>query len=195
MGVNLEAVIQAASDIADKEGLNEVSLKSVAEKLGIKPPSLYNHIESLQDLLRHVAHRGMKDMNQQMLQAAAGNSGGDAVKAAGAAYLSSLIAHPGVYEAIQWAVWHGNGETAGIFAAYRALFAKLIQSCGFNAEDTKEILPLIMGVLHGFCTLQLGSALAHPQQAQAELLVALDTVLLGIRQKYAQPRRRAQSNE
>jgi len=39
MRVTKAAVIQAASDIADKDGLNNVSLKVVAEKLNIRTPS------------------------------------------------------------------------------------------------------------------------------------------------------------
>ena len=51
MRVSREIVIQATSDIVNKDGLNKVSLKVIAEKLGIRTPSLYNHIESLDDLL------------------------------------------------------------------------------------------------------------------------------------------------
>ena len=66
MRVTKTAVIQAASDIADEKGLNNVSLKVVAERLNIRTPSLYNHIENLDDLLREVAHNGMRTMNQRM---------------------------------------------------------------------------------------------------------------------------------
>lgn len=51
MKTTKEAVIQAASDIADEKGLNNLSLKTVAEKLNIRTPSLYNHINCLDELL------------------------------------------------------------------------------------------------------------------------------------------------
>ena len=56
MRVTKTAVVQTASDIADKKGLSSLSLKTVAEALDIRTPSLYNHIEGLDDLLREVAH-------------------------------------------------------------------------------------------------------------------------------------------
>ncbi|WP_230577497.1 TetR/AcrR family transcriptional regulator [Bifidobacterium breve] len=46
MKTTKEAVIKATSDLADEKGLNNVSLKAVAQKLNIRTPSLYNHIES-----------------------------------------------------------------------------------------------------------------------------------------------------
>lgn len=68
MRVTKTAVIQAASDIADEKGLNNVSLKVVAERLNIRTPSLYNHIENLDDLLREVAHSGMRTMTKEWLK-------------------------------------------------------------------------------------------------------------------------------
>ena len=45
MKTTKEAVIKTTSDLADEKGLNNVSLKAVAQKLNIRTPSLYNHIE------------------------------------------------------------------------------------------------------------------------------------------------------
>lgn len=185
MGVTKEAVIQAASDIADMDGLNKVSLKAVAEKLNIRTPSLYNHIASLDDLLREVAHNGMRTMNDHMLHAAVGSSGDTAIKAVGTAYFRYLIAHPGIYEIIQWAHWHGNGETTAIFDNYKALMLKVILSCNFKTQKTDEILSLLISILHGYSSIELGKALTDPKEALEGLSNSLDIVLLGLHSKYA----------
>jgi len=184
MSITKQAVIQAASDIADKEGLNGVSLKVVAEKLNIRTPSLYNHIESLDSLLREIAHTGMREMNTRMSQAAIGTSGDAAIKAVSVEYFSYMIVHPGVYETIQWAGWHSNEETAKIFESYKSLLVTLILSCSLKNPDTREILDLLTGFLHGYGTLQLGKALSDQDEAVRGLLTAIDTLLLGIRGKY-----------
>ena len=44
MRVTKAEVIKTASDMADRNGLHNVSLKAIAENLGIRTPSLYNHI-------------------------------------------------------------------------------------------------------------------------------------------------------
>lgn len=51
MRVTRAEVIKTASDMADRNGLHNVSLKAIAENLGIRT-SLYNHIGSLDELLR-----------------------------------------------------------------------------------------------------------------------------------------------
>lgn len=187
MRITKEAVIQAASDIADERGLNDLSLKAIAEKLNIRTPSLYNHITSLNDLLRAVAHNGMRQMNEQMKQTAIGKTGAIAIKAAAVEYLNYMIIHPGVYETIQWAAWHGTEETADIFDDYLSLLTTLIGSCGFPTEHTDEILAMLTGLIHGFTTLQLRYALAEPDKVRNDLRNALDTLLNGVQLKYGIP--------
>lgn len=184
MRVTKMAVIQTAFDIADEKGLNSVSLKAVAEKLNIRTPSLYNHIDSLDDLLRLSAHSGMRTMNERMMQVAVGKYGDAAIKSVGIEYLNFMIEHPGIYEIIQWATWHGTDETAEIFENYMSLLTTLIDSCQLKAGKTEEILNLITGVFHGYTTLQLRYAFTAPDKVREDFLNAIDTVLLGIHQKY-----------
>ena len=184
MRVTKAAVIEAASDIADRDGLGGVSLKAVAERLNIRTPSLYNHIGSLDDLLREVAHEGMTAMNDRMTRAAVGTFGGRAIKAVSTEYLNYMIEHPGVYETIQWASWHGNEETERIYGEYIALMRKLIASLACDERSTDEICGLLTGLLHGFTTLQLRYAFEEPERVRREMENAVDTVLLGIGQKY-----------
>ena len=168
MKTTKEAVIKATSDLADEKGLNNVSLKAVAQKLNIRTPSLYNHIESLDNLLLEVAHNGMRE----------------AIKLVSIEYLNYMIEHPGVYETIQWAVWHGTEETATIFNNYLSLLTTLIQSCSLNKDKTLEILNMLTGIIHGYTTLQLGNAFSASDKVRFELAEAIDTLLVGIFQKY-----------
>lgn len=186
MKTTKEAVIQAASDIADEKGLNNLSLKTVAEKLNIRTPSLYNHINCLDELLRAVAHKGMRQMNERMKQAAIGKTGAVAIKAVSIEYLNYMIEHCGVYETIQWATWHGTEETSAIFDDYLSLLITLIKSCDFNPTHTNEILNMLTGIFHGYTTLQLRYAFSNPDKVRSDLCDALDTLLSGIQLKYTQ---------
>lgn len=184
MRVSKSLVIETASKIADEQGLNNLSLKAVAEKLNVRTPSLYNHIESLDDLLREVAHKGMRSMNEQMAQAAIGKSGDIALKGVSVEYLNFIIEHPGMYETIQWATWHGTNETAQIFENYIKILSTIISSYSFPSKCTDEILNLFTGFLHGFTTLQVRYAFSDPQKVRDELCDAVDTIMLGVHQKY-----------
>lgn len=184
MRITKTAVIQAAANLADEGGLSSVSLKAVAEKLEIRTPSLYNHIENLEELLRTVAHEGMREMNERMTMAALGKSGDAAIRAVGAAYLDYVIEHPGIYETIQWASWHETEETEEIFGKYTTLLKTLLLSSNIKQKHVDEALNLLTGILHGYTTLQLKYAFAKPDKVRNHLCDALDTALCGIHKRY-----------
>ena len=50
VGLDREAVVEAAIALADRAGIEGLTIKSLAQKLGVQPPSLYNHVESLEAL-------------------------------------------------------------------------------------------------------------------------------------------------
>ena len=56
MRVTKAEVIKTASDMADRNGLHNVSLKAIAENLGIRTPSLYNHIGIWMNFLGKISH-------------------------------------------------------------------------------------------------------------------------------------------
>lgn len=184
MRITKSVVLQTAANIADEKGLSNVSLKAVAECLNIRTPSLYNHINSLDDLFREVAHQGMCEMNERMTRVAVGTYGDNAIKKIALEYLNYMVEHPGIYETIQWATWHGTDETAKIFSDYINLLTTLICSCNFKEEATTEILNLLTGILHGYSTLQLRYAFTEPEKVKSNLCNAIDTILTGAHLKY-----------
>ncbi|MDO5575296.1 MAG: TetR/AcrR family transcriptional regulator [bacterium] len=184
MRVTKKAVIETASALIDQKGLNQISLKDVAEALGIRTPSLYNHINSLDEMLQEVAHAGMAEMNDLMTKSSIGKISDEAIKAVSAAYLKYMIEHPGIYETIQWASWHQTEETTALLNQFEALLMALIRSCGYDEAADASILRLLTGLLHGYTTIQLRYAFDEPERVTKELTDAVDTVLTGVRIKY-----------
>jgi AcrR family transcriptional regulator len=51
-GLDRAQVIEAAATLADRDGLESVTLGRLAGELGVRPPSLYNHVDGLDGVLR-----------------------------------------------------------------------------------------------------------------------------------------------
>lgn len=43
-GLDKNAVVERAAQLANEVGIDHIQLKTLAESLNIQPPSLYNHI-------------------------------------------------------------------------------------------------------------------------------------------------------
>lgn len=56
VGLNAQAIVDAAIVVADQDGLDAVSIRRVAALLGVRPMSLYTHIASKDELLDLMAN-------------------------------------------------------------------------------------------------------------------------------------------
>ena len=52
--ISRERIIETAANLSNKAGLENLSLKMIAEELKIKSPSLYNHVSSLDDIKKQL---------------------------------------------------------------------------------------------------------------------------------------------
>jgi hypothetical protein len=54
-GLSSQDVVAAAAELADEASCTELSMGLVAQRLGIRTPSLYKHVDDLADLQHRVA--------------------------------------------------------------------------------------------------------------------------------------------
>ena len=80
VGLTKAAVVDAAAELVDATG-REVTLAELASHLGIRAPSLYNHVEGQEGLRRELALRSLREMGRRVGRAAAGRAGDEAVTA------------------------------------------------------------------------------------------------------------------
>ena len=71
-----EKVLRAAAEIADRDGLDGLSLTTLAAALGIRTPSLYTHIASFGDLRRLIGLRGLSELNDRITEPRSGSHQG-----------------------------------------------------------------------------------------------------------------------
>ena len=64
IGIDKDTVIRRAAQMANEIGFENVTLKVLADDLGIKSPSLYNHIGGLEDVKRQIMIYGWKQMEE-----------------------------------------------------------------------------------------------------------------------------------
>lgn len=154
-GLTPEAVAAAAADMADTDGLESVTLARLAARLGVRPPSLYNHTRGLDDLHGAVAAIGLRDLHAALQAAAAGRSGTAALTACADAYRSYAHAHPGRYRALQRAAPAGAGGRRRLAAELVDLLRRLLEPWGLAEQDAIHTIRAFRSCLHGFVDLEL----------------------------------------
>ena len=151
-----DVVVNAALTFLDREGWDALSINALASHLGTKGPSLYNHVDSLDDLRRTVRMRVIDDIMQMLSTVAAGRTRDDAVMAMASAYRSYAHYHPGRYSAFTRMPLGGDDPefTAASHSAALPVI-DVLASYGLSGQDAFYAALEFWAALHGFVLLEM----------------------------------------
>lgn len=158
-GLDRAAVIAAAAELADSrpDGLAAVTLTALADRLGIRTPSLYAHIDGFADLRRQLGARGARHLTVAVIAATSGRAGRDALRSLAHAYREFAHAHPGTYAAMQRAPEARYAEPATAAGELVDAIAAALSGYGLSGDDAIHAIRVVRASLHGFVSLeQLG---------------------------------------
>ena len=161
-GLSTAAVVAAAAEIADAEGLDRLTLARVAATAGVRTPSLYNHVESLDDVRRRVALLALRDLADALRDAAVGRAGDDALAAMADAYRAYARRHPGRYAATQRAPAAGDEEMRTAAAGAVDVVLAILRGYGLEGDDAIHAARAVRSALHGFVALETGGGFGIP---------------------------------
>jgi AcrR family transcriptional regulator len=180
-GIDPDIIIQAAIQLADEYGLEQVSLASLAAKLGIKTPSLYNHIAGLPGLRRQLTLYGMQQLKESGMQAVLGKSGDEAVIAFCLDYVAFARLHPGLYEAVVLANHQSDPEIDAASKELVTLLLRILDAYKLEEKDALHRIRAIRSMVHGFASLEAKGGFALQLDRDESLLLMLKTYLAGLR--------------
>jgi AcrR family transcriptional regulator len=165
-GLSRATVVEAAAVLADEEGLEDLSLVDLAGRLGVRKPSLYNHISGNEDLRRELALMGLRELGRRLSRATAGRAGEEGLFALAEAYRRFVQERPGLYEATVRSYRYSDPDDPEFREAegeaLETVFA-VLTSCGVGGED--EAVHAARGlrsIAHGFATLEEAGGFGMP---------------------------------
>lgn len=181
IGLDLPALLHAATEIADSQGIEAVTLASLAQKLQIRSPSLYNHINGLPDLRRQLALRGLELLADALSREVEGRSGDDAVRAFCSAYLRFARAHPGLYEAIQRAPEPDDEQLQQAGGAVVDQVVRTMAEYGLEGDAAIHAVRAVRSLLHGFVSLERQGGFGMPLDLDVTFQLMVETFLAGVK--------------
>lgn len=179
-GLDLQIILQAAIEIADQEGVEAVTLATLAKKLSIRPPSLYNHIDGITGLRKKLAFQGLEELYSHLAQAAIGRSKDEAVHEMADAYVTFSRNHPGLYELT---IGINDLDDLDIQHAGKKIIDLIIQvlnGYGLKEDEALHAVRGLRSILHGFSSLEQKGGFGLPLDLDVSLHLLIDSFLAGI---------------
>jgi AcrR family transcriptional regulator len=182
-GLDRAAVLQAAADLADREGWERLSLASLAGHLGIRAPSLYNHVAGLEGLRRDLARLGYRQLSARLARATIGKARDVAVIALADAYRAFAHEHPGLYAAAALAPDPNDPEAQAVAGEVVEIVLAVLAAYGLSGGEAIHTTRALRSALHGFVTLEAGGGFGMPLDLDESFRRLVRLFLLGLQQQ------------
>jgi AcrR family transcriptional regulator len=155
-GLDGDVVTRAGAALADEIGLVNLSMNVIAERLGVKAPSLYKHVDSLSSLIHRIATLATTELGDAIRDATQGRAGGEALDAAAYALRSFVEVHPGRYAATLGARPAGLEDPLhAALSRSLASFSAVLRGYRLNPAEEIHALRMLRTSLHGFASLEM----------------------------------------
>ena len=157
-GLDKETVIRKAAELANEIGNDKITLKLLADRLNVQPPSLYNHIKGMEDLQR---------------------SGYDALEAICRAFYKYATENPGVFNAMLWYNKFESEETQNATKEMFTLIYKDFTMLNISKENCEHLIRTYRGFLEGYALLVNNHAFGNPISIEESFEISLRVLIAG----------------
>ncbi|HET6876771.1 MAG TPA: WHG domain-containing protein [Jatrophihabitans sp.] len=165
-GLSRAVVVREGAAVADEVGWDRLTLAQVAQRLGVRLPSLYKHVDGLDALRRDIAVLAAGQLGECLREAAVGRSGGDALRAVCGAYRAYARSHPGRYLATIRAPEPDDADLVAAAEAILHTVYAVLAAYGLAGDDAVDATRALRAALHGFASLEGAGGFGMPQDVE-----------------------------
>lgn len=177
-----ESLLNAVDDIATQFGLEAVTLRACAKKVGVSPSSAFRHYSDKRDLLTAFATRALLQLSAvlSLANADAQKQGQDALLAVGLAYIRFALDKPAFFRAM-WGEETIYSEDARYLDAAETLSKNLKGGFADSIKDTdpESLSPeelLAWSSVHGLANLFVDGPVGKGQTQEQKLNLAREMI-------------------
>lgn len=153
------ALLVAGRALLEKKGVDGLSLRELARRVGVSPNAPYRHFHSKTDLLAAIAEQGFRDLTGHFEEC-------EDFAAMGTAYVEFATENPNLLR-LMFGKALGTESYPGLAEASQACFTMLIDGAARAVNlppthpDAFRFALASWSLVHGFATLRNDGALAH----------------------------------
>lgn len=179
--INDKMIIETAADISNEIGLDNLTLKIIAEKLNIKSPSLYNHISNLDDIKEKLMIYGWEQVEELMVESAVGSTGYEALKNMCYAFYDYTTNNKGIFNAMLWYNKYENQDKMKATTRLFTIIFKVMKALKLNDDYINHMIRTLRSFLEGFSLLVNNNAFGNPISIKESFDVSLKIIMNGIK--------------
>lgn len=154
-GLTTDIVVDSALKIIDEDGVGQLTLFRIARELGVRSPSLYEHVEGMDGLIRLLRLRGLKIMVQQFQRAVLGVSGDEAIMRFADSFRLFVKEHPSLYSLTVETDVADSEEIRAASGEILDIIYAVLRIYGIPEDKLVHATRYLRSAIHGFVSLEM----------------------------------------
>lgn len=176
--INISEIVNTAIFIADQQGLDNVTLKNIANELNVKPPSLYNHIKNFDDILLRSANKSLNNLYESLIKSIIGLEKDQALLALSNEYRTFFKSYPGQYSLIQRVnLWNKNKFSTSKSDRILKLLEKILSRYDIKDTETINFIRVWRSYMHGFLLLETNNGFGLDLDVNGSFIYGLEILI------------------
>jgi AcrR family transcriptional regulator len=180
VGLDRASVVEAAAKLVDQEGIEQLSLGRLAERLGVRTPSLYNHVAGLPGLKHDLALYCLCEVHDRITLATIGKSHAEAIVAFADAYRAYARETPGRYAFTLQAPDPGDQELQAIAQQLVDVVRAVLAPYRLSEEEAIHAIRSLRSIVHGFISLEAAGGFGLPVDLDASFHWLVNLFIAGL---------------
>jgi AcrR family transcriptional regulator len=180
VGLDQVTVVEAAAKLVDEEGIEQLTLGRLAERLGVRTPSLYNHVAGLPGLKRDLALYCLRDLLDRILRTTIGKSRAEAIFALANAYRAYARETPGRYALSLQAPDPGDQELQAVAQQVVDVVRAVLAPYRLGEEEAIHAIRGLRSIVHGFVSLEVVGGFGLPVDLDASFHWLINLYIAGL---------------
>lgn len=176
-GLSRETIVQVAAEMADRDGLDKLTMAALASRLEVRSPTLYHYLAGLAGLRRALALLGIEEVSARLGRSVMGKAGDEAVLALVHTLRDFAQERPGLYEAAQRAPdpddpeWQAAGQEAV------EIIVRTLSAYALSPDEALHVVRMIRIIVHGCVMLESSGGFGLPLEIDETFRLLLDSLL------------------
>jgi AcrR family transcriptional regulator len=173
-------LVEIARQLLDASGVEFLSVSAVAQRAGVKAPSLYKHFADRAALLRAVELSILADLEASLRAGMRGATPKARLHALGHAYRAFATTHPQRYALLYRQDAMVDPQVAAAAAVAAEPMFEQLKACGLEERRVLPLARMLTAFMHGFVSMEIARAFRFGGSIDEAFEDGLSTILTAI---------------
>ena len=173
-----DAIVAAARRILESGGLPAITMRDVADAVGVKGPSLYKRVPDRAALLRAISESVIDDLGRAMSRATESDDPRADLRAAAIAFRAFVLRNPNGYRLLFTDLGDANPDASTLAALGEPVVNATTRLAG--PSEALEGARTFVAWAHGFVSMELAGAFRLGGDLDAAYAFGIEAILDGV---------------